>query len=116
MSNRGLLRLSAVCLLGVLALPGCGSKSGENTKGAVTLVLAAYTTPREAYGRAIIPAFQRYWKQKTGRDVEFRQSYQGSGAQARAVIGGFEADVVALSLAGDVEKIVKAGLITHDWK
>lgn len=82
----------------------------------MTLVLAAYTTPREAYGRSIIPAFQRYWKEKTGQQVDFRQSYQGSGAQARAVVGGFEADVVALSLAGDVEKVAKAGLIKHDWQ
>lgn len=116
MSKARLLGWSAVCLLALVFLPGCGGGPEEKGAGKVTLVLAAYTTPREAYGRAIIPAFQRYWKQKTGQDVSFRQSYQGSGAQARAVIGGFEADVVALSLAGDVEKIVKAGLITHDWK
>jgi len=99
-----------------LLVSGCGGRSGEGESGTVTLVLGAYTTPREAYGQAIIPAFQNYWKNKTGKQVEFRQSYQGSGAQARAVIGGFEADIVALSLAGDVEKIAKAGLIKHDWQ
>jgi sulfate/thiosulfate-binding protein len=31
------------------------------------------------------------------------------------VINGFEADVVALSLAPDVDVIAEAGLITHDW-
>jgi sulfate/thiosulfate-binding protein len=82
----------------------------------VTLILGAYTTPREAYGKAIIPAFQKMWKAKTGEDVVFQTSYQGSGAQARAVIGGFEADVVALSLEGDVNKIQSEGLIQHDWK
>jgi sulfate transport system substrate-binding protein len=82
----------------------------------VTLILGAYTTPREVYGRSIIPAFQAYWKGKTGQQVEFRESYQASGAQARAVIGGFEADIVALSLSADVDKIVDAGLIKHDWR
>lgn len=81
-----------------------------------TLTLAAYTTPREAYGQAVIPAFTAHWKAKTGQDVTVEASYQASGAQGRAVAGGFEADVVALSLAPDVAVIEKAGLITHDWR
>lgn len=81
-----------------------------------TLTLGAYTTPREAYGKAIIPAFQRYWKQKTGQEVRFQESYLGSGAQARAIVGGFEADVAALSLEADVDALAKAGLIQRDWR
>ncbi len=81
-----------------------------------TLTLAGYTTPREAYGKAILPAFAKSWKEKTGEDVTFEESYQGSGAQARAVKEGFEADVVALSLDPDVKVIEDAGLITHDWR
>src|ERR1051325_6726481 len=96
------------------SLQGCGKASKSGNK--VTLILGAYTTPREAYGKAIIPAFQKYWKEKTGQDVEFQESYQGSGAQSRAIVGGFEADVAALSLEGDIDKIAEAGLITHDWK
>lgn len=80
------------------------------------LVLAAYSVPKEAYEKHIIPAFQRHWKQKTGQDLAVRTSYGASGAQARAIIGGFEADVAALSLAGDLDQVAKAGLITHDWK
>ena len=38
-----------------------------------TLTLGAYTTPREAYGKAIIPAFQRYWKQRPVRTYVFRR-------------------------------------------
>jgi sulfate transport system substrate-binding protein len=48
--------------------------------------------------------------------VEFRESYQASGAQARAIVGGFEADVAALSLEADIEKIVAGNLIQHDWR
>ena len=80
------------------------------------LILAAYSVPKEAYERHIIPAFQKHWKQKTGQDVRVRSSYGASGAQARAIIGGFDADVAVLSLEGDVDQIVKAGLITHDWR
>ena len=37
--------------------------------------------------------------------------YGASGAQARAIIGGFDADVAVLSLEGDVDQIAKAGLM-----
>lgn len=80
------------------------------------LILAAYSVPKEAYERHIIPAFQRHWKQKTGQDVRVRSSYGASGAQARAIIGGFDADVAVLSLEGDIDQIAKAGLISHDWR
>ena len=95
-------------------LQGCGQS--ENKSNKVTLILGGYTTPREAYGKALIPAFQKYWKEQSGKDVEFQESYQGSGAQARAIVGGFEADIAALSLEGDIDKIAEAGLITHDWR
>jgi len=85
--------------------------SGEQVK----LILGAYTTPREAY-RELIPIFQQQWKEKTGQDVVFEESYLGSGAQSRAIVEGFEADIAALSLEADINRIQKAGLITHDWK
>jgi len=100
-------------MLIILLLTGCSgadSQTGDNLK----LTLAAYTTPREAYSE-IIPAFQAYWKEKTGQTVTFEESYQGSGAQSRAVAEGFEADIVALSLEADVIRLEDAGLITHDW-
>lgn len=81
---------------------------------AVTLTLAAYTTPREAYAE-IIPLFQAYWLEQSGQQVTFQESYLASGAQSRAVEGGFEADVVALALANDVTRLTNANLITHDW-
>lgn len=83
--------------------------------GPVKLILGAYTTPREAYAE-IIPLFKQDWKDKTGQDVELQESYLGSGAQSRAIVEGFEADVAALSLEADMIRIQKAGLISHDWQ
>jgi sulfate transport system substrate-binding protein len=107
-------------LLGLLLLAACGRAEPTATTAPApktrTLTLAAYTTPREVLADRILPAFQASWKASHGEDVTFETSYQGSGAQARAVVGGLEADVVFLSLEPDVEKVVKAGLITHDWK
>jgi sulfate/thiosulfate-binding protein len=80
------------------------------------LTLAGYTTPREAYETSIFPAFRAAWKAKTGEDVTFEATWQGSGAQARAVREGLEADLVALSLDPDVAVLEEAGLVTHDWR
>ena len=85
------------------------------TKPDVKLTLAGYSTPSEAYAK-IIPLFVAYWKAQNNQDVTFDQSYAGSGAQSRAVIAGLEADVVALSLEGDVTNIAKAKLINRDWQ
>ena len=92
------------------------AQSGSSSQAEpVKLILGAYTTPREAY-QELIPIFQKQWKEKTGQDVVFEESYLGSGAQSRAIVEGFEADVAALSLQADIDRIQKAGLITHDWK
>jgi len=82
----------------------------------VTLIFAAYTVPKEAYQKAIIPAFKKYWKEKTGQDVLFQESYEASGAQSRAIAAGLEADIAALSLEKDISRLKDAALITHDWK
>ncbi len=81
----------------------------------ITLTLGAYTVSKEAL-QAIIPLFQAEWKIKTGQIVEFTESYEASGTQARAIVSGLEADIAILSLEGDMEEIVKAGLITSDWR
>jgi len=82
----------------------------------VTLTLGAYTVPKEVYQKEIIPAFQKYWLEKTGQSVKFEESYIASGAQSRAIAAGFEADIAALSLEQDVERLRENGLITHAWK
>lgn len=109
----------ALLLLSSAALVACGQAGGASqgapAGGPLTLTLAAYTTPREAYAE-LIPLFQQQWQEETGQQVEFEESYQGSGAQSRAIVEGFEADIAALSLEADVNRIVDAGLITNDWK
>src|SRR5512144_2945893 len=103
----------AISLLAACSGPAT-SNTTNNGKAPVKLILGAYTTPREAYGE-LIPIFAKQWKEKTGQEVTFEESYLGSGAQSRAIVEGFEADIAALSLDGDVKKIADAGLITHDW-
>jgi sulfate transport system substrate-binding protein len=110
------MNLFVLLLLGmVFFLSACDGANPAQDGDEIKLILGAYTTPREAYGE-IIPLFQQYWLDQTGQRVVFEESYLGSGAQSRAVVDGFEADIVALSLEADVNRIQEAGLITHDWK
>jgi sulfate transport system substrate-binding protein len=75
------------------------------------LLNVSYDPTRELYA-AINAAFNKQWQAKTGKTVQIRQSHGGSGAQARAVSDGLEADVVTLALAYDIDAVQKAGLIT----
>ncbi|MFL5819870.1 MAG: sulfate ABC transporter substrate-binding protein [Solirubrobacteraceae bacterium] len=93
------------------ALAACGGSAGGGGQGSSKLTLVAYSTPKEAYGE-IIPAFD---KTAQGKGIGFQQSYGASGDQSRAVQSGLRADVVALSLAPDVSKLVKAGLVSPSW-
>jgi sulfate/thiosulfate transport system substrate-binding protein len=107
----------AILILASLVLASCSGANAEKEDDGetVTLTLAAYSTPREVYAE-LIPIFVKQYKEKTGITVKFEESYEGSGAQSRAVLGGFEADIVAFSLEAHVTALVDAGLITHDWK
>ena len=103
-------------LIGALAATlavtaGMGTAAPDRSSD-TKLSLVAYSTPREAYGK-LISAFQ---KTAAGKDVSFTQSYGASGEQTRAVKAGLEADIVALSLAPDVDELVAAGIVDAKWK
>jgi sulfate/thiosulfate transport system substrate-binding protein len=100
-------------LAATLGVAACGSggaaTAGSGGGGRISLV--AYSTPKEAYA-ALIPAFQ---KTGAGKGVSFTQSFGPSGDQARSVISGLPADIAALSLAPDVNKLVDAGKVAPTW-
>jgi sulfate/thiosulfate-binding protein len=109
---------TAAGLIGLaLGLPGCSRSAGAGggSGRTETLTIGAYSVVREAFHEGVLPAFAKYWKTKTGRDVRFEESYSASGAQSRAIESGFDADVAALSLEGDVARLVKAGLVRKTW-
>ena len=79
------------------------------------LLNVSYDPTRELYVQ-YNAAFAKYWKAKTGDDVTVRQSHNGSGASARSVIDGVDADVVTLALAADIDAISqKANLLPANW-
>ncbi|MGF7049818.1 sulfate transport system substrate-binding protein [Paenibacillus sp. DS2015] len=115
------IKLISLILVLTLLLVGCNNKdltlsaTASAQEGDVTLVIGAYSVAKDALTE-IIPKFQQEWKAKTGQDVRFQESYEASGTQARSIVGGFEADVTLLAMEGDIDKLIKANLLTSDWK
>jgi sulfate/thiosulfate transport system substrate-binding protein len=81
----------------------------------LTLLNVSYDPTRELYVE-FNKAFAAAYQKEAGKSVEIRQSHGGSGAQARAVIDGLQADVVTLALAYDIDAIAAKGLIADDWQ
>jgi sulfate/thiosulfate transport system substrate-binding protein len=96
-------------LLGGLLLVGNAAAAD------LSLLNVSYDPTRELYVH-VSNAFADRFKSDTGKTVEVKTSNGGSGAQARAVIDGLDADVVTLALAYDVDAIADKGLIAKEWQ
>lgn len=82
----------------------------------INLLNVSYDPTREFY-REYNKSFAKHWKEKTGDDVVIRQSHGGSGAQARSVAFGLDADIVTLALAYDIDALrLRDELIPEDWQ
>ncbi len=103
-------------LAGVFALSiaivaaGCGSSSSSSSGGKVDVV--GYSTPQTVYEEGLEPAFT---KTSAGSGVSFSNSFGASGDQSRAVAAGQPASLVHFSQAGDMTRLVEAGLVSKEW-
>jgi sulfate transport system substrate-binding protein len=117
------MRIIALLSLSLgLALPnlaGCGadarSAAAQNGLNSVELLNVSNDPTRELW-KDMNKAFSAHYALETGNTVAILQSHGGSSSQARAVIDGLEADVVALGLWPDTDQLRKAGLIREGWE
>ena len=102
-------------MLGLLAfallLTGCGKQED----GTIRITNVSYDPTREFY-EAYNQMFEEHYQDTYGETVEVIQSHGGSGAQARSVVEGCNADVVTLALEHDITLIQNTGLIDAGWK
>ncbi|WP_111537992.1 sulfate ABC transporter substrate-binding protein [Palleronia aestuarii] len=82
---------------------------------AETLLNVSYDPTREFY-RDYDAAFAAWWEAEGHEAPTLETSHGGSGAQARAVIDGLDAQVVTLALASDIDQIATAGKLPADWQ
>jgi sulfate/thiosulfate-binding protein len=101
-------------LTALLATVGCGSSNdnggGGGSGGKVDVV--GYSTPETVYTDNLQPTFQ---KTPAGKGVSFSDSFGASGDQSRAVVAGQSASLVHFSQAGDMTKLVDAGIVDSNW-
>ncbi|MGZ8162203.1 MAG: sulfate ABC transporter substrate-binding protein [Methylobacter sp.] len=95
----------------ILTLASSGTALADRT-----ILNVSYDPTRELY-QDFNKEFIKYWKDKTGEDVNVQQSHGGAGKQTRAVIDGLEADVLTLALSYDIDQIAeRARLVPKDWQ
>jgi sulfate/thiosulfate-binding protein len=110
-SSRRRRVMGLVALLAVSALAPLRPAKAETQ-----LLNVSYDPTRELY-RDINQAFAEDWKARTGEAITVRSSHGGSGAQARAVIDGLDADVVTLGIPSDIDAIARlTKKIPADWR
>ena len=103
---RGAVAAVALAVTGVL---------GGQPLQAQTLLNVSYDPTRELY-REFNEAFIKYWTEQGNAAPDIDTSHGGSGAQARAVVEGLDAQVVTLALASDIDRIAESGKLPKDWQ
>lgn len=112
--------LGALAVVAALAVSvaACGGGSTDEpggidiSSGSRHVNLAAYAVPKVGFD-TVIPAFR---ETPEGRDIGFSQTYGASGDQSRKAARGLPVDVVNFSVAPDVTRLVKAGVVDDDWE
>lgn len=100
-----------MCLSLLLSTCACGNNKNKK----LTLTNVSYDPTRELY-EEYNKAFEKYYLEKHGKEIDVIQSHGGSGSQARSVVEGCDADVVTLALEHDITLIEKTGMINEGWE
>ena len=85
---------------------------GASSGSASPVSVVGYSTISNAY-TALEAAFE---KTSAGSGVTFTNSFGASGTQAQDVVAGLPADIVNFSLIPDMNKVVNAGIVSHNWQ
>ena len=107
----------------VVALAGCKEKEDDATSpttgpsattvpapggGGTCAKLISFSydpTPASLSHKEFNPAFVKHWKEQTGQSIEVETVHGPSGQQAQSIISGNQADIAALSVDIDIDKI-----------
>ncbi len=103
-------RIGIVALMALLLMPPARPAAAQDR-----LLNVSYDPTREFY-KEFNQQFAAYWRSQTGRSIAISTSHGGSGAQARSVLEGLQADVVTLALASDIDALAAKGLLAKDWQ
>ncbi|MDO5631752.1 MAG: sulfate ABC transporter substrate-binding protein [Paracoccus sp. (in: a-proteobacteria)] len=100
---------------GAAALGFVVAMGGVLPASAQELLNVSYDPTREFY-RDYNALFSQHWQELGHAAPTIDTSHGGSGAQARSVIDGLNAQVVTLALASDIDQIAAVGKLPEDWQ
>lgn len=89
---------------------------GAGAPGSTIELLNVCNDPTRELWKEINQVFVPKYEQEHNVRLSIKQSHGGSSSQARAVIDGLEADVVALGLWPDTDQLRKKDLIKAGWE
>ena len=82
-----------------------------------TIVIYCFTGMQEVMENGIFPAFQEYWKEKTGGQVEYIPTFAGSGAIIDRIVSRVPLDVAVLASEMDALRLSEKGLAAvKSWR
>ena len=82
----------------------------------IELGIASCCVTEDVTTKVIVPAFEAYWKEKTGQQVTILPTFAGSGSLTNGIIGGNNVQLGILSSELYAYKLQEAGLTTVDWR
>lgn len=107
------LRSALLAVLALAVVPA--ARAAPAASGPVELTLVSYAVAKPLFAK-VIPEFQKTWREQTGQEVRFKESYGPSGAQTRSILGGLDADVYATNLQTLIGPLVDAGIVKAGWE
>lgn len=91
----------------------CVSLCGCTSHG-LSITNVSYDPTRELYSQ-YNAQFEKWYEKTYHQSISVVQSHGGSGKQALEVDNGLKADVVSLAVQGDVDTLMKSGLIKSGY-
>jgi len=98
-----------VVVVGVLLIWQGGRRRDEPVPRTVTLY--CFSAMADVMNQGILPAFQDFWRDRTGEDVEFITTFAGSGTITERIIQRFPAEVAVLSSEVDALHLTQTGVV-----
>ncbi len=81
-----------------------------------TLTIYGYSAMEQPLKTEVIPAFQEWYRQTHGEEVEIVTSFAGSGHIFNQIRAGAPAQVAIFATEIEPTKLMEDGLITTDWR
>ncbi len=114
MSVSRILTVLALGLLVTLSLTTFWDLSRQSSGR--TLTVYGYSAMEEPLKDEVIPAFQEWYRQTHGEDVEFVTAFAGSGHLFNQIRAGAPAQIAIFATEIEPTKLMEDGLITTDWR